>query len=57
VAFVAVVLLAALNLGSDLGEGTLGHVVAEGGVFLVGMVGAVLMARRPMRVVRSARRT
>jgi DNA-binding CsgD family transcriptional regulator len=56
VAFVAVALLAALDLASDLREGTtIGHVVAEGGVFLVGMVGAVFIARRLMGVVRSER--
>ncbi len=56
VAFVAVALLAALDLASDLKEGTtVGHVVSEGGVFLVGMLGAVFMARRLMRVVRSER--
>lgn len=56
VAFVAIALLAALDLVSDLREGTtVGHVVAEGGVFVVGMLGAVFMARRLMRVVRSER--
>jgi DNA-binding CsgD family transcriptional regulator len=55
-AFVAVALLAALDLASDLREGTtVGHVVAEGGVFLVGMLGAVFMAGRLIRVMRSAR--
>lgn len=56
VAFVAVALLAALDLASDLREGTtVGHVVAEGGGFLVAMAGAVFMARRLLRVVRSER--
>lgn len=56
VAFVAVALLAALDLASDLREGTtVGHVVAEGGVFLVGMVGATFMARRLLHVIRSER--
>jgi DNA-binding CsgD family transcriptional regulator len=56
VAFSAVALLAALDLASDLREGTtVGHVVAEGGVFLVGMLGAIFMARRLMHVVRSER--
>lgn len=56
VAFVAVALLASLDLAFDLGEGaTVGHVVAEGGVSLVGMLGAVFMARRLMHIVRSER--
>ncbi len=56
VAFVAVALLAALDVAADLREGTtVGHVVAEGGVVLVGLLGAVVMARRLMRVVRGAR--
>lgn len=56
VAFVAVALLGGLDLAIDFREGTaVGHVVAEGGVILVGMLGAVLMARGLMRVVRSGR--
>lgn len=56
VAFVAVALLAALDLASDLAAGTtVEHVLAEGSVFLVGLLGAVLIARRLMRVVRSER--
>ncbi|MEZ4364084.1 MAG: LuxR C-terminal-related transcriptional regulator [Kofleriaceae bacterium] len=56
VAFAVVALLAALDLASDLGEGTtLGHVLAEGGVFLVGLLGAALMARRLRDLVRSER--
>lgn len=55
-AFVAVALFAALDLGSDLKNGTtVGHIVAEGGIFLVGMLGAVFMARRLLQVVRSER--
>lgn len=55
-AFVAIALLAALDLASDLREGTtVGHVLAEGGVVLFGMFGAVFMSRRLMRVVRSER--
>jgi DNA-binding CsgD family transcriptional regulator len=47
VAFAVVALLAALDLASDLGEGTtIGHVLAEGGVFVVGLVGAMVMAGR-----------
>ncbi len=56
VAFVAIALLAALDLASDFGDGTtIGHVLAEGAVFAVGMAGAVFMARRLMGVVRSER--
>ncbi|HEU4728954.1 MAG TPA: LuxR C-terminal-related transcriptional regulator [Kofleriaceae bacterium] len=56
VAFVAVALLSAVDVASDLREGTtVGHVVAEGSVILVGMLGAVVMARRLMCVVRSER--
>jgi DNA-binding CsgD family transcriptional regulator len=56
VAFVAVALLAALDLASDLGQGTtVRHVLAEGGVFLVGMIGAIFMARRLMLVLQSER--
>lgn len=56
VAFVAVALLAALDLASDLRAGTtVGHVLAEGGVFVVGMLGAVFMARRLVHVVRGER--
>lgn len=56
VAFLAVAVLAALDVASDLREGTtVGHVVAEGGVVLVGMLGAAFMARRLIRVVRSER--
>lgn len=56
VAFGLVALLAALDLASDLGEGTTaGHVLAEGGVFVVGLVGAAVMARRLRDLVRSER--
>lgn len=56
VAFTAVALLAALDLASDLGEGaTLGHVLAEGGLFVVGFVGATYMAWRLRALVRSER--
>lgn len=55
-AFVAVALLAALDLASDLREGTtVGHVVAEGGVFFVGLLGAVFITRRLIGIVRSER--
>lgn len=56
VAFAAVAVLAALDLASDLGEGTtVGHVVAEGGVFVVGFLGAGFVAQRLRALVRSER--
>lgn len=56
VAFAAIAILAALDLASDLGEGTtVGHVLAEGGVFVVGLLGAAFMARRLRDLVRSER--
>ncbi len=56
VAFAAVALLAGLDLISDLGDGAAaGHVLAEGGGFVVAMAGALFMARRLQRVVRSER--
>jgi DNA-binding CsgD family transcriptional regulator len=55
-AFAGIALLAALDLALDVAEGTtVGHVVVEGGVFLAGMIGAVLMGRRLTGVVRAAR--
>ncbi|MBP6631970.1 MAG: LuxR family transcriptional regulator [Kofleriaceae bacterium] len=54
-AFVAVAVLAALDLGADLGEGTsVGHALAEGGVVVVGLVGAWLVTRQLRRMVRDA---
>jgi hypothetical protein len=55
-AFFAVALLAALDLVTDLRQGTTaGHVTVEGGVVLVGLIGAVLMARRLLLLLRGAR--
>ena len=55
-AFVVIALLAALDVASDLWEGTtVGHVLAEVGVLCAGMAGAVLMGRHLVRVVRSER--
>lgn len=55
-AFVAVAVLAAVDLGTDLREGTtVRHVVAEGGTFLVALAGAAFMAQRLVGVVRSER--
>ncbi|MBW2552222.1 MAG: hypothetical protein JRE73_16010, partial [Deltaproteobacteria bacterium] len=46
-AFLGIALFAALDLSSDLREGTtLEHVAAEAGVLLVGLLGALFMARR-----------
>jgi len=57
VAFLAIALLAAFDIASDLGEGArAGHVLAEGAVLVVGMAGAGLMARRFVASVRSERR-
>lgn len=54
-AFVAVAALAAFDLVSDFGEGTtFGHVVAEGAVVLVGLLGAFVMSRRLLRAMRAA---
>jgi DNA-binding CsgD family transcriptional regulator len=55
-AFAGIAVLAALDLAADLREGTtLGHVLAEGAVVLVGLGGALLVARRLVRAVRDAR--
>lgn len=56
VAFAAVAILAALDLAFDVGEGTTAlHVLAEGAVVVVGLLGAAAMARRLRDVVRSER--
>lgn len=56
VAFVAIALLAALDLALDLREGTtVTHVATEGSVALVGLLGAVLMAGRLLIAVRRER--
>jgi len=56
VAFAAVALLAALDIASDLRDGTTSsHVIAEGSIFLVGLLGAVFMARQLMQIVASER--
>ncbi len=56
VAFVAVAVLAALDVGFDLREGTtVGHVVTEGSIVAVGLAGALLMAHRLTQLLRSER--
>lgn len=56
VAFAATALLAGLDVASDLREGTtVGHVLAEGAVVLVGLVGIVVTGRRLALVLRAAR--
>lgn len=56
VAFFAVAVLAGVDVASDLREGTtVGHVLAEGGVIVVGLVGAVVVARQLLRDLRRAR--
>jgi DNA-binding CsgD family transcriptional regulator len=54
--FAAVALLAAADVAFDIAEGTtIGHVAVEGTVFLVGLLGALFMGSRLLRLVRSAR--
>jgi DNA-binding CsgD family transcriptional regulator len=56
VAFVAVALLAGMDVALDLHEGTtFAHVLTEGAVFLVGLIGTVSMARRLRSAVRGER--
>jgi DNA-binding CsgD family transcriptional regulator len=55
-AFSTIAVLAAFDLLSDLRGGTTtGHVAAEGGVSLLGLAGAILIARRLLAAVREAR--
>lgn len=56
VAFLAVALLAAMDICSDLEEGTtFSHVLSETGVLLVGLTGSVFIARRLVLALRRAR--
>jgi DNA-binding CsgD family transcriptional regulator len=56
VAFLAVAVLAAVDIFSDLEEGsTLLHVALEAGVLLVGLTGAIFVARRMVFILRRAR--
>jgi DNA-binding CsgD family transcriptional regulator len=53
--FVAVALLAALDIDADLREGTApAHVAAEGGVLLLALFGSVFMTRRLVLTMRHA---
>lgn len=55
-AFVVVAVVAGVDVGWDLREGTTaGHVLAEGGVLLVGLLGSVVVARQLVLVLRAAR--
>lgn len=56
VAFFVVALLAAVDVASDLREGTtLRHVLTEGGLVLAGMIGAALVGWRLLLMSRQAR--
>lgn len=56
VAFTAIVLLVSLDIVEDLREGiTLRHVLIEGAVVLVGLLGSAEMARRLFRLARATR--
>jgi len=53
--FLVMALLAALDIGSDLREGTTsGHVLVEAGILLVGFVGAGLAGRKLIMTLRRA---
>ena len=55
-AFLGIALFAALDISSDLREGTtLAHVTAEAGILLVGLLGSLFMARRLVLTLRHAR--
>lgn len=56
VAFAVMAVLAAVDLGIDLAEGTtLLHVLAEGAVFGFGLVGSIVVARRFVMLARRER--
>jgi DNA-binding CsgD family transcriptional regulator len=56
VAFLSVAVLAAIDISSDLREGTtVSHVVFESGVFLVGLFGSIFIVRRLVLTLRGAR--
>ena len=56
IAFVLMVVLAGIDLLSDLSEGTtLDHVLGEGGILFVGFLGAAVVARKLITITRLAR--
>ncbi len=56
VAFLAVAVFAAIDIFSDIREGTtLPHVVSESGVLLVGLLGSIFMVRQLVLTLRRAR--
>lgn len=55
-AFLVIAFLASLDLASDVTGGTtVGHAVVEGGCFLVGLLGAAVVARRLLLVTQRER--
>jgi DNA-binding CsgD family transcriptional regulator len=56
VAFIGVAVFAAIDISADLHEGTaIGHVLVEGGILLVALLGSIFMARRLVVTLRHAR--
>ena len=56
IAFLGVAVFAAIDISADLHEGTaIGHVLVEGGILLVALLGSIFMARRLVLTLRSAR--
>jgi DNA-binding CsgD family transcriptional regulator len=56
VAFLGVAVFAAIDISADLHEGTaIGHVLVEGGILLVALLGSIFMARRLAVTLRRAR--
>jgi len=56
IAFLGVAVFAAIDISSDLHEGTaIGHVLVEGGILLVALLGSIFMARRLVVTLRRAR--
>jgi DNA-binding CsgD family transcriptional regulator len=56
VAFLAVAVFAAIDIFSDIREGTtVSHVVSESGVLLVGLLGSIFMVRQLVLTLRRAR--
>jgi DNA-binding CsgD family transcriptional regulator len=56
IAFLGVAVFAAIDISADLHEGTaIGHVLVEGGILLVALLGSIFMARRLVVTLRRAR--